>query len=59
MGAKVNDYIARVGEYWRLFTAMLLHDGILHLLFNLYALYALGPLVEGYSATSALPGSSI
>jgi rhomboid protease GluP len=46
-GAKVNQLIAR-GETWRLFTAMFLHIGVLHLLFNLYALNALGPLVEGY-----------
>ena len=27
---------------------MFIHIGVFHLLFNLYALYALGPLVEGY-----------
>jgi rhomboid protease GluP len=48
MGAKVNPLIAQ-GEVWRLFTAMFLHGGIMHLLFNLYALYALGPLLEGYT----------
>ena len=48
MGAKVNELIAQ-GEVWRLFTAMFLHGGVLHLLFNLYALYALGPLLEGYT----------
>jgi rhomboid protease GluP len=46
-GAKVNILIKN-GEYWRLFTAMFIHIGVLHLLFNLYALYAIGPLVEGY-----------
>lgn len=46
-GAKVNELVA-MGESWRLFTAMFLHIGVLHLLFNLYALNALGPLVEGY-----------
>lgn len=46
-GAKVNVLIA-TGEVWRLFTAMFLHIGVIHLLFNLYALNALGPLVEGY-----------
>jgi rhomboid protease GluP len=46
-GAKVNQLIAQ-GEVWRLFTAMFLHIGVIHLLFNLYALNALGPLVEGY-----------
>lgn len=46
-GAKVNELIA-AGQTWRLFTAMFLHIGVFHLLFNLYALNALGPLVEGY-----------
>ncbi len=46
-GAKVNEYIAQ-GQVWRLFTAMFIHIGVIHLLVNLYALYALGPLVEGY-----------
>ncbi|RIK55871.1 MAG: rhomboid family intramembrane serine protease, partial [Chloroflexi bacterium] len=46
-GAKVNELVA-AGEVWRLFTAMFLHIGVIHLLFNLYALNALGPLVEGY-----------
>lgn len=47
LGAKVNFLVA-TGEVWRLFTAMFLHIGVIHLLFNLYALHALGPLVEGY-----------
>ncbi|HUR16422.1 MAG TPA: rhomboid family intramembrane serine protease [Candidatus Limnocylindrales bacterium] len=34
------------GELWRLFTVTLVHGGLLHLLFNLYALYIVGPLVE-------------
>jgi rhomboid protease GluP len=46
-GAKINQLVA-VGEVWRLFTAMFLHIGVIHLLFNLYALNALGPLVESY-----------
>ena len=48
LGAKVNEYIALEGEWWRLFTAMFLHIGVMHLLFNLYALYAIGSLVEAY-----------
>lgn len=46
-GAKINELVA-VGETWRLFSAMFLHIGVLHLLFNLYALNSLGPLVEAY-----------
>ncbi|MBN9393235.1 MAG: rhomboid family intramembrane serine protease [Chloroflexi bacterium] len=34
------------GEWWRLVTSMFLHAGILHILFNGMALYALGMQVE-------------
>jgi rhomboid protease GluP len=45
MGAKVNDLIAG-GEYWRLLTATFLHANLIHIFFNGYALYALGPEAE-------------
>ncbi|MGE4272853.1 MAG: rhomboid family intramembrane serine protease [Desulfitobacterium sp.] len=44
-GAKVNALIIQ-GEYWRLFTSMFLHIGVIHLAFNLYALWILGPILE-------------
>lgn len=34
------------GEYWRLFAAMFIHIGILHLLLNSWALYQLGGVFE-------------
>ena len=34
------------GEVWRLLTAGFLHAGLFHLLFNMFALYALGTLLE-------------
>ena len=46
-GAKVNDLIDR-GEVWRLFTAMFLHIGIVHLAVNQYSLYAVGTLLERF-----------
>lgn len=46
-GAKFNQLVM-AGETWRLFNAMFIHIGVIHLLFNLYALNSLGPLVEGY-----------
>jgi rhomboid protease GluP len=45
VGAKINQAIVE-GEYYRLITAMFLHGGLLHIGFNAYALYALGPEAE-------------
>ncbi|RPI58550.1 MAG: rhomboid family intramembrane serine protease, partial [Chloroflexi bacterium] len=45
LGAKVTPLIV-AGEYWRLFTAMFLHIGVVHLLFNGYALFAIGTELE-------------
>jgi rhomboid protease GluP len=44
-GAKANDYI-RAGQLWRFFTPMLLHASILHIGFNMYALYIFGIGIE-------------
>ncbi len=47
MGMKVNELILQ-GEFWRLITPMFLHGSILHLGFNMYALYIFGPGLERY-----------
>ena len=38
----------REGEYYRLFTGMFLHGGLVHLLFNCYALFVIGSQVENF-----------
>ena len=38
--------IAFGGEYYRLLTSVFLHGSLLHLLFNMYVLYVLGPTME-------------
>ncbi len=46
LGAMFPPAIAD-GQYWRLFTAMFLHANLIHILFNMYALYLFGYLIEG------------
>ena len=40
--------LTKNGEYFRLLTCAFLHIGIVHLLFNMYALYVIGPQVESF-----------
>jgi membrane associated rhomboid family serine protease len=42
----VNGPDVADGEYWRIVTAGFLHAGLIHLLFNMYALYILGTMLE-------------
>ena len=46
LGAKDNQGISIRGEYYRFLTSMFLHGGLLHIGFNAWALYALGPESE-------------
>ena len=46
-GASYPPFI-RNGEYYRLITSGFLHIGFMHLLFNNYALYIIGPQVENF-----------
>jgi len=45
LGSKINPLILR-GQLWRLITPVLLHGSILHIGFNMYALFSLGPSLE-------------
>jgi rhomboid protease GluP len=44
-GAKINQFILQ-GEIWRFLTPAFLHGSILHLSFNMYAIYSIGPSLE-------------
>lgn len=45
LGMKAAEAIL-AGQWWRLLTPIWLHGGIIHLAFNMYALYALGSSLE-------------
>ena len=42
------DTLTKSGEFYRLVTCAFIHIGIFHLLFNMYALYIIGPQVESF-----------
>lgn len=45
-GALYPPFVVYQGQVYRLFTAMFLHGGLAHVLFNMYALYIVGNTVE-------------
>lgn len=45
LGAKYGPAID-AGQYWRFITPVFLHGGLIHLAFNSYALYIMGPQAE-------------
>ena len=51
LGWKDNTLIL-AGQYWRFLTSMFLHGGLLHIGFNAWALYALGPEAERIYGTA-------
>ena len=48
-----NNYeLVQNGEFYRLLTCMFVHADIMHILFNMIALYSIGPVVERYYGKS-------
>jgi Uncharacterized membrane protein (homolog of Drosophila rhomboid) len=50
-GSLVNDLAiygpaVAQGEWWRIITSAFVHLGLLHIAFNMYALYLFGPIIE-------------
>ncbi|MFN3491330.1 MAG: rhomboid family intramembrane serine protease [Anaerolineales bacterium] len=55
-GARINSAI-RAGDYWRFITPVFLHGSLMHIFFNMYALFSIGGLLErhlGYARFIAL-----
>jgi len=48
MGALYAPAIVLEGEWWRLFSAMFLHGGMMHIVMNMFSLYIVGRGVEIY-----------
>ncbi|MGH2407564.1 MAG: rhomboid family intramembrane serine protease [Candidatus Limnocylindrales bacterium] len=44
------------GELYRLLSVVLVHDGLIHLAFNMYALYIVGPIVEAIYGSARFLG---
>lgn len=48
-GALVSpEYLIKPIDYLKIITSIFLHGGIIHLLFNMYALYVIGPQLESF-----------
>ena len=64
--AQVN-FLVEAGEWWRIVTPVLLHASFMHILFNMWALWILGPQIErgvgtwpfvgAYLASAAMGGA--
>ncbi len=46
LGAMVPALVAIQHEYWRMLTSMFLHIGLIHILFNMWALLVIGDFLE-------------
>jgi membrane associated rhomboid family serine protease len=46
LGAVNRPRVILLNQWWRLFSYMFVHMGVIHLFMNMYFLYSLGPLLE-------------
>ncbi|MFB6375197.1 MAG: rhomboid family intramembrane serine protease [Bradymonadaceae bacterium] len=46
-GMKVNR-LMEAGQWWRLFSSQFVHLNLMHIVFNAYGLYVLGPILERF-----------
>jgi len=46
--------LVRAGEWWRLITAGFLHGGLMHIAFNMFALYSLGAVLEHWQGRARI-----
>ncbi len=46
LGALYSPLVLVKHEYWRMFASMFLHDGLLHIVFNMWALWVIGGFME-------------
>jgi membrane associated rhomboid family serine protease len=53
--AQINELVSR-GDWYRIFTPVLVHANFTHILFNMYALYQLGPAIEARVGIPAYVG---
>ncbi|MBQ9012619.1 MAG: rhomboid family intramembrane serine protease [Bacilli bacterium] len=42
------NYLKDINDYFRIFTSGFLHAGFIHFIFNMYALYVIGPQIESF-----------
>jgi rhomboid protease GluP len=47
-GANFRPDVINHGQFWRMFTSMFLHCGILHIASNMFALYQIGRMLEQF-----------
>lgn len=53
-GALMPQLVISYGQWWRVLTSGFLHASLTHLIFNLYAFYGLGSLMERFFSTQRL-----